>query len=226
MGSFGKGFVAIWHDIAEGRERAYEDWHTREHMPERLGVPGFLRGRRYMNWDQRPHVCFTLYEGAHVETFRSPGYLARLNDPTPWSVEAQPSLVNFLRGACETMLTIGDGAAGAAATVRVQMTAGGRDEAERDLKAACVRIADLHGVTAVHLGRHRPEVASAPTGETKLRPNPSKLTFDYVLIVEAIGLDHLERARDGMRAAIGQWWPGSDGVGVYRLEFLLLSPTV
>ena len=48
MSLAGEGAVAIWHDIApEGREDFYA-WHGEEHMPERVGIPGFLRGRRYV----------------------------------------------------------------------------------------------------------------------------------------------------------------------------------
>jgi len=31
------------------------------------------------------HPLFILYEAAHIEVFRSPGLVARLNDPTEWS---------------------------------------------------------------------------------------------------------------------------------------------
>ena len=42
------GAVAIWHDITpEGRANFYA-WHGSEHMPERLGIPGFVRGRRFV----------------------------------------------------------------------------------------------------------------------------------------------------------------------------------
>ena len=37
----------IWNDIAPGMERAFRDWHDEEHIPERVGVPGFLSGRRF-----------------------------------------------------------------------------------------------------------------------------------------------------------------------------------
>ena len=47
-------------------------------MPERLGVPGFLRGRRYMRTKAEDHAMFILYEAAHIDTFR-------LEDPTEWS---------------------------------------------------------------------------------------------------------------------------------------------
>jgi len=61
MSLAGKGAVAIWHDIApEGRAEFYR-WHGLEHMPERAGIPGFLRGRRYVAIDEAPEY-FNLYE--------------------------------------------------------------------------------------------------------------------------------------------------------------------
>jgi hypothetical protein len=46
MALMGHGAVAIWNDVApEGLAEFYE-WHHREHMPERVSIPGFLRGRR------------------------------------------------------------------------------------------------------------------------------------------------------------------------------------
>jgi len=48
MSLAGQGVVAIWNGIApEGRAEFFE-WHNREHMPERVGIPGFRRGRRYI----------------------------------------------------------------------------------------------------------------------------------------------------------------------------------
>jgi hypothetical protein len=40
------GFLAIRHDIRAEGEPEYNRWHTREHMPERLGIPGLEAGRR------------------------------------------------------------------------------------------------------------------------------------------------------------------------------------
>ena len=48
MSVMGTGAVAIWHDIAaEGRDEFYA-WHGQEHMPERVGIKGFIRGRRWI----------------------------------------------------------------------------------------------------------------------------------------------------------------------------------
>jgi len=43
----GKAAVIIWNDVApEGRDAFYA-WHDKEHVPERLAIPGFLRGSRF-----------------------------------------------------------------------------------------------------------------------------------------------------------------------------------
>ena len=39
-----------------------------------------------------------LYELDHAEVMSSPGYLARLNDPTPWTQRIMPKLERFRRG--------------------------------------------------------------------------------------------------------------------------------
>ena len=115
----GRAFLPMWFGLAEGYEREFDRWHTIEHMPERLGVPGFLRGRRYKHAHKSERVTFQLYEGIHIETFRSPGSLARLNAPTEWSNRVSPGLVKFIRGACQTVISIGEGVGGALLTVRI-----------------------------------------------------------------------------------------------------------
>ena len=47
MPLLGQGVAAIWHDIDAANEADYHHWHCHEHIPERVSVPGFLRGRRF-----------------------------------------------------------------------------------------------------------------------------------------------------------------------------------
>src|SRR5688500_9222934 len=98
----GVAFLAMWHDVAPAGEREYNDWHTREHMPERVGIPGFLVGRRYVDWTLDTYRYFTIYEGETLATFNSQPYLARLNAPTPWTNRMQPYFRNMIRAACTT----------------------------------------------------------------------------------------------------------------------------
>ena len=63
----GSAFLAIWHDIETHGEVEFNDWHTREHMPERVGRPGFEAGRRWVDWSRARHRYFTLYETRTID---------------------------------------------------------------------------------------------------------------------------------------------------------------
>lgn len=223
MALCGTAFLAIWHGLKAGAELEFEKYHTSEHMPERLGIPGFLRGRRYINWQQKPHVCFTMYEAAHAETFRSPGYLARLNAPTPWTQRVQPSMSDFVRGACETMFSVGSGVAGAIATIRI--TAPGAAAApDKALMRCALAASELSGVTGIHLAHHQPEITSMPTGETALRPVSAVKTFDYLLLVEALDQAYLQRESSIIRSGVESIGGVVDSFDHYALSYLLTAP--
>lgn len=217
----GRAFLPMWSGLLQGYEREFDRWHTIEHMPERLGVPGFLRGRRYMHTKAADHTTFVLYEAAHIETFRSPGYLARLNNPTEWSNRVQPGLVNFIRGACQTLISIGDGVGGALIAMRVSGDIGDKVQVGYTLASAAPAIARLHGVAAVHVGQHAPESTSGETAETRLRPATSAPDFSFAILVEGIGVAELEEVRADIVDITTKASSGSCEGGLYRLAYLL-----
>ena len=51
MSLLGNGAMVFWHDVAPGTDADYRDWHAHEHISERVGIPGFLRGRRCASVD-------------------------------------------------------------------------------------------------------------------------------------------------------------------------------
>ena len=129
MGLRGSAFLAIWHDIAEGQHGEYIEWHTREHMPERLAIPGFRTGKRLHAPDAERYIFGTIYSGDTVDVFRSPAYLERLNNPTPWTAAVAPSFQNFLRIACEKIASAGTGDGGSMATIRFDFAGDGASDA-------------------------------------------------------------------------------------------------
>jgi hypothetical protein len=50
-------FLAIWHGLINEGKIDWERWHTYEHIPERLVIPSFLGGRRYMNNNYTEQSC-------------------------------------------------------------------------------------------------------------------------------------------------------------------------
>ena len=76
------GILAIFNNVAPGREAEFEEWFQHEHLQERLGVPGFVLGRRYeaVRGDRR---YFNFYVTRSADVLDSADYRARLNNPTP-----------------------------------------------------------------------------------------------------------------------------------------------
>jgi hypothetical protein len=94
----GEGVLAIWFDVEAEAEAELEAWYPRQHLPERLSVPGFLRGRRYAAVDALARN-FTLYEVETPAVLTSGAYLERLNNPTDWTRRVLPSFRRMVRGA-------------------------------------------------------------------------------------------------------------------------------
>jgi hypothetical protein len=75
MSLAGLGVVCIWHDLLPEARDEYHQWHNREHMPERVGIPGFRRGRRYVAIGRRAGIFQPLRGGQRRNT-RWSGYIS------------------------------------------------------------------------------------------------------------------------------------------------------
>ncbi|MGH8675978.1 MAG: hypothetical protein ACREVG_16930 [Burkholderiales bacterium] len=222
----GSGFLAIWHDIKAEGELEYHNWHTREHMPERLGVPGFEVGRRWVDWNRDRHRYFTLYEARTIDVFGSEPYRARLNAPSAWSNRVQPHFTNFVRSACRTIVSVGKGIGGAMATIRVNFAPdAGKSLFSAKGHALACEILPLDGVTSVHIGYADPTVTRVHTRESELRTLTGEDVFDAVVMVDGIGRRELERAMARIDLLLGSAAMGvaSKESAVYDLAYLLTS---
>ena len=76
------GILAIFNNVAPDREAEFEEWFQHEHLQERLGLPGFLLGRRYEVLKGTPDY-FNFYVTRSVDVLGSGEYRMRLNNPTP-----------------------------------------------------------------------------------------------------------------------------------------------
>ncbi len=109
MPVFGPAALIMIVGTKPGSEDAFSEWHAREHIIERLGLPGFRRGRRAISTDAPDANRFlVIYEADAPEVFESTAYLERLNNPTPWSREiGQNHFAGLKRTVCR--LIAGDG---------------------------------------------------------------------------------------------------------------------
>jgi hypothetical protein len=212
MPLLGRGVLAIWHTIAPEAEADYWRWHDREHIPERVGVPGFLRGRRYRSLE-RALDYLDLYEVEDSEVLRSPSYLTRLNDPTPWTRRMVPHFRDTLRVGYRVARSAGRGQGGVLLTIRL----GGAGSASGLPSAlgpsGLTTIEDVTGVVAVHVLDATPEVTSIATEEKRLRGpgDRDRGPIDpWCLLVEADDASVLAGLRTGLLAPDGLRAGGAD----------------
>ena len=114
----GDGLLAIWNDVRAGDEAGFVEWHSREHIPERIGISGFTRGRRLYGASAKPR-WITLYEAGSAEAFESEAYLERLSNPTPWTRSILPTFLATERMISSVVASSGEGRGGALAVLRL-----------------------------------------------------------------------------------------------------------
>lgn len=188
----GAGAVVVWNDIVEqGREQFY-DWHDKEHIPERLAIPGFRRGRRYIRPGHSPE-WLTLYEADNLDVVTSPEYLQRLNAPTPGTTQTLQYFRNTSRAVCRIVSSTGSSSGGHVLAMRLDVPGAQSDEMCRYVSMDLFpRASALTGVVACHLYAADQNASFLRTAESSTRE------FDvpsWVLLAEASTVGAAERVR-------------------------------
>ena len=116
MALLGSAALVLSFEIQPEAAEEHDDWHTKEHLPERLSIPGFLRGSRWKALDGTPRYL-VLYEVAELGVLTSAAYLERLNNPTPWTQKMMKSYRGMRRGFCRVAAGCGAGLGGKATLV-------------------------------------------------------------------------------------------------------------
>jgi len=206
------GILAIWNDIAPEGYEHFERWYTREHLQERVGVPGFRFGRRYEAVSGGDRRFFAFYEVDSPAVLTSPAYLKRLENPTPWTKQSMQSFRNMVRTVCDLRAAAGDLMGSHAVVLRADAAMVPTPAAEglvRDLAAQ-------GGIARVQLWTAAREQTRADTAEMKAR-GKDQLTAG-ALVVECVRRADAERLAKGLEmppAALGI--SGSSVLGVYAL---------
>ena len=193
----GAAALAMWWDVAADRRAEFEDWHSHEHFRERMAIPGFRRGSRWREASGGDGF-FVMYELEDYATLTSPRYLARLNDPTPWSARMMPHHRNMVRSQCRVLESAGGGIGGYMLTLRVSPVTGGADSLRAFLREAFTRLAERPGFAGGHLLRTETPDAAATT-EQKIRGGDG--VADWIVLVSGYSLEAL---RDIAAADLGE----------------------
>lgn len=179
MALLGKAAMILAFDIAPEAIVEHDNWHSLEHLNERMSIPGFLRGSRWTNLGDGQRY-FVMYEVADLDTLASKPYLERLNNPSPWTSRMMPHYRGMNRGFCRVACSHGFGLGTCGLLIRLspdpEQEAALRDWLVMDTLPA---LPGTPGLTSAHLF----EAALTPemTQEQRIRGKDSGV--DWVVLV-------------------------------------------
>jgi hypothetical protein len=220
MALLGKGAMVTWHDAEPAGEADFNEWHSKEHLAERVGVPGFLRGYRFVALTGGPKY-FILYEVEDLATLTSKPYLDRLNDPTPWTRRSMAVPRNNNRTLCRVLASFGRGGVpGFMATLQLGRANGLGDNLSQHLIGELLPgLIARPGLFAAHLLEGDQPASSTATEEKRLRGVPDR-TADLAVLLAGYDPDAIRAALAGPLAANSLAAQGASAArteGVYRL---------
>lgn len=201
------GILAIWNGCAPGREAEFEEWYQHEHFHERIGVPGFLIGRRFEAVRGAPQY-FCIYLTQSPAVLKSPAYLERLDNPTPQTRTMMTGVFSdMIRTVCDRTARFGFGTMRGPFAVTARFT---KPPAPGALESAARELAADKAIACAEIWTAASAAEFPVSQEERLRGGDARI--EACLMVETL------RAVDAetVAASVAQRFPGA-AVGIYRL---------
>lgn len=183
MALHGKGMLIVFAEVKARDERDFNEWYNREHIDERINLPGFHRARRYIAVRGSPKYLAT-YECDSVDNLATPGYLQLLANQTPWTQAVMAKFTHFHRMTLRTQVDLAHGIGGAIACVRFVP-----DPRERKPLVAWLRESVLPraiarpGLVGAFAAENDVETANAPLQE-KSMDHPRAEEAEWIVVLE------------------------------------------
>jgi hypothetical protein len=221
MPLLGQAAMLLLFDVVQDAIPEHDEWHTHEHLPERLSIPGFVRGTRWVALHGQPRY-FVMYEVEHLATLTSDAYLERLNNPSPWTSKIMPCYRGMTRGFCSVAGSFGFGMGHASLLIRFKpATETGSSLRKWLLQDILPQLPSRAGIGSVHLL----EGALTPQMTNEQRIRGADAGVDWALLVTGYSQDALASL---MQADLGNAQlekHGATGVlgAVYRMDYSIIQ---
>lgn len=179
----GKGMLVVFNEVKPRDERDFNEWYNREHIDERVNLPGFHRARRYVAVRATPKYLAT-YECNGVSDLAAPGYLALLANQTPWTQAVMARFTHFNRMTLRMQIDQTHGVGGAITVARfVPHPARRRELLEWLRGTALPRAIKRPGMLGAAAGENDLEIANAPM-QAKSMDHPRADEVEWVILLE------------------------------------------
>jgi hypothetical protein len=214
----GKGMLLTSMDIDASDEAEFNHWYDREHLEERVAIPGFLEARRYVAHKASPkYLC--LYSTAEFEVLDSPAYRSKLANPTDWSVKTMARFKNMIRAVARVTISRGNGRGAVLGVVRLRPAAS-ETEGLRAALQARLDPGQRPGVISMHLLESDPALSKPIAGN----PGASEPgAGDWYALIDGTDIAAIETEIAACIAAVKSTVVST---GVYRLMWDLAKSDI
>ncbi|MBT2301956.1 hypothetical protein J7E70_15950 [Variovorax paradoxus] len=207
-----RALLINWFDLPAEHEADFDTWHNREHVIERVTIPGFVQGRRFVAIGapaQKGHGYLVIYDAQDLQALQSPAYEARLDGPTPLTRRVVPMLRELTRTAGEVVQERGAGNGVYVRTLRLPGLSTLGAQTDDAVASALDAAYACNSVTAVQL--YRPDVGVTHfkdrTQEGRATDTLRRDDYPWGIVVEACRPAALDAATEALRARLGQLGP-------------------
>lgn len=224
MPLLGQAAMLLLFDVVQDAIPEHDEWHTHEHLPERLSIPGFVRGTRWVALDGQPRY-FVMYEVEQLATLTSSPYLERLNNPSAWTSRMMRNYRGMIRGFCSVAGSFGFGMGHAGFLIRFSpATETGASLRKWLLQDILPQLPSRRGIGSVHLL----EGALTPPMTNEQRIRGADAGVDWALLVTGYSRDAVASL---VRVDLGNTQlerHGATGVlgSMYRMEYSIIQREV
>ena len=180
----GKGMLLTSMDIDPSDEVEFNRWYDREHLEERVAIPGFLEARRYVAHNGKPKYL-SLYSTETFEVLDSPAYRTALANQTDWSKANIARFKNMIRAVARITISRGQGRGAALGIVRLRPADDGKDSLRTALREK-LDPQKLDGIISMHLLENDPAL-SRPITDDPSAPNPG--AGDWYVLIDGTHVD-------------------------------------
>lgn len=179
----GKGMLITFTQVPMRDERDFNEWYNREHIDERINLPGFHRARRYVAVRASPKYLAT-YECDSAADLATPGYLSLLANQTPWSQAVMARFTHFHRLTLRIQVDHTHGVGGTIAMIRFVPDPRRRKALVEWLSGqALPKATKRPGMLGASAGENDLEVANAPL-QDKSMDHPKAEEAEWVVMLE------------------------------------------
>ncbi|AOX47968.1 DUF4286 family protein [Pandoraea norimbergensis] len=188
--------LCIWTNIDPAFEADFNRWYDREHMQERVAIPGFRFARRFKALHDTPRPYLALYCTQDAGVFTSEPYAQAFNHQTEWSLRNFARMQGTQRRVGTLDVEAGEGQGGQLAAFVLDEATVAKSHAR--LASQLSELAQADGIVRATLQVTVPRLSVSLTA--KGAPLPPA---DAVVLIEGSDAEAVRAAAEALAATYG-----------------------